>query len=189
MVYRFKMTSGRKDGFYREYALYPDNTLYDFHRHIQDDLDFDEAQMAAFYTSDVKWNKHKQHALFDMGDGAMDSIVLENLIDEGITYLVYTFDFYNNRSLFIEFIGEEEQERRKSYPLTVDAKGTPPDQLVDRPVTEAALIENLLPKNDKKSVDDEDDFDDFDDDEEEEIDNDDELDDGDLDMLSETNEV
>ena len=192
MVYRFKMITGRKDGFYREYELGTDSTLYDFHRYIQDDLDFDEAQMAAFYTSDIDWNKYKQFALFDMGDGAMDSIVIEDLKAENIDYLVYTFDFFNNRSFLIEFIGEAEAEHREHYPRTADGKGNPPDQLVDRPVQEPLPIDDLLLKNGKKNKQVEEDaeeelYEDSDGDNNE--DDNDFIDDNDLDMLSETDDV
>lgn len=192
MIYKFKMTTGRKDGFYREYELKLSDTLYDFHRHIQNDLDFDDAQMAAFYTSNANWEEHKQYALFDMGNGAMDTILLESLITENIKYLVYTFDFYNNRSFLIEFIGETEPERREHYPRTSDGKGNPPDQLIDRPVNEPLPLDDLLVKSEPKkevAIDDEDsideeDFDDNDEDNDEEV-----LDDSDLEMLSETQEL
>ena len=187
MIYKFKMITGRKDGFQREYEIYSDSTLYDLHRHIQDDLDFDEAQMAAFYTSDPNWKEYTQYALFDMGNGAMDSIVLEDLINNKIKHLVYTFDFFNNRSLLLEFLGEAEPEARRGYPQTTESKGNPPDQIIDRPVTEPLLVED--PLWNKKNVPDpvDDDFDNEEDSDEDDDDN--ALDDSDLDMLSESDDV
>jgi hypothetical protein len=184
------MTTGRKDGFFREYEIEQNDTLYEFHRHIQDDVDFDEAQMAAFYTSDANRNKHTQYALFDMGDGAMDTIMLEDLINNKINYLIYTFDFFNNRSFLIEFIGEIDAICRERYPRTVDGKGNPPDQLIDRPVQEPLPIDDEIANinNKKKSkaskelAEEE-----YDEDNEEKYN--DILDDEDLGMLSETNEV
>lgn len=190
MIYHFRLVTGRKDFFLREYHLLSTDTLYDFHRFIQNDLDFDDSQMAAFFAVDKKGKQH-QYSLFDTGDGAMDTIVIEQLVKGKYGLLMYTFDFFHNRSLTIEFLGEVERLSRKSYPLVVEAKGESPDQFEERPLPDP--IPELKPDLDDQSESDADD-DDLDDDDDDELEddngeNEDGYDASDLDFLEEVQEV
>jgi hypothetical protein len=70
--------------------------------------------------------------VFDMGHGAMDTVTLENLRNKGMEKLLYTFDFFNDRSLYIEFMGEIEAEYKVYYPLVVQSKGNAPGQFFEK---------------------------------------------------------
>ncbi len=115
-VYRYKLSFDKFPSFLREYEVKATNTLYQLHRCIQNDLDFDEAQLSVFYSSDKGWNKNRTYPLFDMGEGAMDMITIEMLMEQGIQRLLYTFDLYNDRSFKLELIGEEDEQRLTTYP-------------------------------------------------------------------------
>lgn len=181
MIYHFRLTTGRKDFFLREYHLLSTDTLYDFHRFIQSDLDFDDSQMAAFFAVDKK-GKQRQYSLFDTGDGAMDAVQIAQVIKGKFVQLRYMFDFFHNRSLIIELLGEVERLPRKSYPLVVEAKGDSPDQFEEKPLPD--IIPDIKPDVD-------DDFEMEEDNSEDEENND--MEDGyditDLDLFDETKEV
>lgn len=166
-VYRYKLSFDKFPSFLREYEVKDTNTLYQLHRCIQNDLDFDEAQLSVFYSSDKNWGKNHTYPLFDMGEGSMDMITAEILMEQGIQRLLYTFDLYNDRSFKLELLGEEEEQRLTTYPRVVVSKNDPPDQLIDNePVAELPFM------NDPSSptpVDDED-LEDFDDEDEEDDD-------------------
>lgn len=170
VVFRYKLSFDKFPSFLREYEVKGSNTLYQLHRCIQNDLDFDEAQLSAFYSSDKNWNKHRTYSLFDMGDGSMDMITIDELIKQKVSYLLYTFDLYNNRSFKLELIGEEAEQRLTTYPRVVVSKNDPPDQLIDNePLADLPFASD---PNNPPPVDDEDleDLeDDEDDDEEDDI--------------------
>ena len=166
-VHRYKLSFDKFPLFLREYEVKDSNTLYQLHRCIQNDLDFDEAQLSVFYSSDKSWNKNNTYPLFDMGEGSMDMITIEMLLSQNIQQLLYTFDLYNDRSFKLELVGEEEEQRFTTYPRVIVSKNDPPDQLIDNePVAELPFM------NDPSSpppVDDED-LEDLDDDDDEEED-------------------
>ena len=135
-IYSFQVTTGRKDGFLRIYHVRDTATLYDFRRFIENDLDFDDSQPGVFWCLNTNGNKTKQYSLFDTGDGAMDTVTIKKLYDDGIMMMLYTFDFYNNRSLIIEFTGTPDIQPRKSYPLIFESKGEAPGQFEEKPVEE-----------------------------------------------------
>ena len=160
-VYRFRLTFDKYPQFMREYEIEDINTLYALHRCIQNDLDFDEAQLAVFFTSDELWEKCKAYPLFDMGEGAMDMITFEQLFTEGVSRLLYVFDLYNDRAFKLEFVEEVEPSRLASYPNVAMAKNDPPDQLIDsNPPAAMPFIEG---EGSESFIDDEEDSEDDDD--------------------------
>lgn len=166
-VFRYKLSFEKFPSFLREYEVKESNTLYQLHRCIQNDLDFDEAQLSVFYSSDKNWNKNHTYPLFDMGEGSMDMITIGMLTEKKVSRLLYTFDLYNDRSFKLELMGEGEELKLTSYPRVVVSKNDPPDQLLDNePVAELPFIND---PSTPPSPDDED-LEDFDDDDEEEDD-------------------
>ncbi|MDR1983875.1 MAG: plasmid pRiA4b ORF-3 family protein [Prevotellaceae bacterium] len=127
-IYKYKLTIESNKNFVRECEIEDDSTLYDLHRYIQNELDFDDAQLAMFFISNQKWERIKSIPAFDLGNGSMDSVVISDLVDDGENNLLYVFDMFNNRHLQIEFMSEVEETYRTTYPRTVASKGNPPNQ-------------------------------------------------------------
>ncbi|MDR0661425.1 MAG: plasmid pRiA4b ORF-3 family protein [Prevotellaceae bacterium] len=159
-VFRCKLSFDKFPSFLREYEVKDTNTLYQLHRCIQNDLDFDEAQLSVFYSSDKGWNKHRTYPLFDMGEGSMDMITIEMLIGQKVDHLLYTFDLYNDRSFKLELLGEDDEQRLTTYPRVVVSENDPPDQLIDnKPVAELPFLNDPTapPTPDERDDDEEDD--------------------------------
>jgi hypothetical protein len=150
MIYSFIIKTTNKN-FLREYHIPSEFSLYDFKRFIVDELDFDDSQQSVFFLLDDNGKKLESYSLFDMGDGAMDAVTLDNLNNKGMRNLLYTFDFFNDRSLSIEFQGEIEVEPRVYYPIVFFSKGNAPGQFVEK-------IEDDI--NDEMLMDDDEDEDD-----------------------------
>ncbi len=161
-IYKFRLTYDKFPNFAREYEVSEGNTLYDLHRFIQNDLDFDEAQLSVFHTANDTWQPKQSYPLFDLGDGSMDMITIEFLVRKKEDKLLYTFDLFNNRVFKLELLGESELTRLAVYPRLVMAKSDPPDQLIDNDP-----VDNLPFAGDPSTVEDVD-FDDEEDDEESE---------------------
>lgn len=169
-VYRYKLSFDKFPTFLREYEVKGTNTLYQLHRCIQNDLDFDEAQLSVFYSSDKNWGKKHTYPLFDMGEGSMDMITVSMLVEKNIKQLLYTFDLYNDRSFKLELLEESDEQRLVTYPRVVVSRNDPPDQLIDNePIAELPFL------NDPTAQPSADDLEDFDDDEDDDEEDDDEV--------------
>jgi hypothetical protein len=151
----------------REYHIPSEYSLFDFKRFIASELDFDDSQQSVFFLLDKNGKKIESYSLFDMGYGAMDTVSLYDLQNKGMEKLLYTFDFFNDRSLYIEFRGETDELPRVYYPAVVQSKGDAPGQFVEKIEDN---IEDKMPAN----------SDDDDDDNNDDTDDDDNNDDADL---------
>ena len=132
MVYKFVVLSDEDESFVREFEFLDSHTLLDFHNLIQDELEFDKSQMASFFMATDSWEKEEEFTLFDMGTGSstMEVAVLEDIIFRKNQKLLYVFDFFNERSLFVEYTGESKEKDGREYPSCTNSKGIPPKQVV-----------------------------------------------------------
>ncbi|MCU0409493.1 MAG: plasmid pRiA4b ORF-3 family protein [Bacteroidales bacterium] len=132
MVYKFVLLSDEDESFVREFEFLETHTLMDFHNLIQDELEFDKSQMASFFLATDNWEKEEEFTLFDMGTGSstMETAILEDIIFRKNQKLLYVFDFFNDRGLFIEYTGEAAEIDDREYPICTNSKGIPPKQVV-----------------------------------------------------------
>ena len=132
MVYKFVVLSDEDESFVREFEFLETHTLMDFHNLIQDELEFDKSQLASFYIATDNWEKEEEFTLFDMGTGSstMEVAVLEDIIFRKNQKLLYVFDFFNERALFVEFTGEAKEVHGRELPTCTNSKGVPPKQVV-----------------------------------------------------------
>jgi len=132
MVYKFVVLSDEDESFVREFEFLDTHTLIDFHNLIQDELEFDKSQLASFFMATDNWEKEEEFTLFDMGTGSstMDTAVLEDIIFRKNHKLLYVFDFFNDRALFIEYTGEAKEVEGRELPNCTNSKGIPPKQVI-----------------------------------------------------------
>ena len=99
---------------------------------MQEELEFDKSQMASFFLASDNWEKEEEFTLFDMGSGSstMDDAILEDIIFRKNQKLLYIFDFFNERGLFIEYTGETDEIDGREYPVCTNSKGIPPKQII-----------------------------------------------------------
>jgi hypothetical protein len=131
MVCRYKATIEGNKIFMREYEIKENTTLYVLHIYLQNDLGFAPDQMVMFRGLD-KTNKVKgEYGLFDLGDGSMDRVTLGKTLSKGEIKLQYVYDLYSDRFLILEYLSEEEELARRSYPRLTAERGKNPDQFSD----------------------------------------------------------
>jgi hypothetical protein len=149
MVYKFVVLSDEDESFIREFEFLDSNTLLDFHNLIQDELEFDKSQMASFFMTTDNWEKEEEFTLFDMGAGSstMDTALLEDVIFRKNQKLLYVFDFFNERSLFLEYTGEAKEIDGREYPSCTNSKGVSPKQVVFGGSV-SKLYNNIIVSND-----------------------------------------
>ncbi|HUW93175.1 MAG TPA: hypothetical protein VMV74_08420 [Bacteroidales bacterium] len=167
MVYRFVVLFDEDEAFAREFEFLDSQTLMDFHNAIQEELEFDKSQIASFYMSTDNWEKEEEFTLFDMGAGSstMDNAVLEEVIFKKNQKLLYVFDFFNERALFIEYVGESEEIDGKEYPNCSTSKGLPPKQVTFGGVSRKKYNNLVVADEDEEEVVDDEIFFDSDDEE------------------------
>ncbi len=132
MVYKFVVISGEDDAFLREFEILEDNTLLDFHNALQEELEYDRSQMATFFTASDRWEKEEEFTLFDMGSATtvMEDVIIDDIILNDNQKLLYVFDLFNERALFMECVGTTEEVDERDYPACTNSQGEAPPQVV-----------------------------------------------------------
>ena len=132
MIYKFVVISGEEESFIREFELDENNTLLEFHLVIQEELEYDNSQMATFFTTTDNWEKEEGFTLIDMGSNTtiMEDIIIDDVIINENQKLIYIFDLFNERALFIEFVGETDEIEGREYPICIQSHGLPPKQIL-----------------------------------------------------------
>ena len=156
MVYKFVVLSDEDESFVREFEFLENHTLMDFHNLLQEELEFDKSQMASFYLATDNWEKEEEFTLFDMGTGSstMDDAVLEDIIFRKNQKLLYVFDFFNERALFVEYTGEAEEVDSREYPVCTNSKGIPPKQVVFGSTARKNFSSFVVTDDDEDDIDD-----------------------------------
>lgn len=167
MVYRFVVLSDEDEAFVREFEFLESHSLLDFHNAIQEELEFDRSQIASFYMATDSWEKEEEFTLFDMGAGSstMENAILEDVIFRKNQKLLYVFDFFNDRALFIEYVGESKEIDEREYPLCTNSKGLPPKQVTFGGVSRKKYNNLIVTEDEEEEVVDDEIFFDSEDDE------------------------
>ena len=177
MVYRFRATIPESKIFFRVYEIKGEMTLFRFNSFITDDLGFSPDQMVLFEGYDEKGEFRSEYGLFDMGDGAMDTVTFDKVVRKGETELHFLFDMRNGRFIKLVLEGEADFSPMRSYPALVEEKGQNPDQFRAR-FEEEPAVPALRQQRGTVQDDDPDDAEDLDDPGDDDEDSDDEIFDG-----------
>lgn len=143
MIYKFKIVSQESQNFQLEVALDEEHTFFDFHTIIQKSVGFESHQLASFFISDERWKKLVEISMLDLGiNGAaffiMQKTMLRDLLNKKGQQLIYTFDFLNDRSFFIELTGII-MERNLNEPFVALKNGDAPVQVFGEELAEQNL--------------------------------------------------
>ena len=153
MICKFRILSDEHADFARELIVESDQTFLEFHNCIQENLGFDPMQLASFYLTNNAWEKSLQITLMDMmdeeGDHKLimeDTKVGEHLKEVG-QRMLYVFDFFSERSFFIELTEILKVSTSTSLPKVVYEAGDPPAQIdlgLDLPMGDDPLGDDPL---------------------------------------------
>jgi len=131
MIYYFRILSNESDDFLFDIAISSDAKFVDLHHFIQQQLNFDPAQMTSFFITDQKWQKENEITLIDMMTGddssdVMDQVYLKDLLNKPKQRLLYAFDLFAERVLFMEITDISNGTLKEA--TCVRLEGTPPPQ-------------------------------------------------------------
>jgi len=133
MIYKFRFLSGENDNFVRDIEIESDKTFFDLHQAIQDSLGYSEGMLASFFLATDCWHKGQEFTLEKMDDErlAMQDIRLEDYLEKEKQKLLYVFDYFNERALFVEFVAKEEFKENVLYPICTRSEGEAPPQFIE----------------------------------------------------------
>ena len=139
MIYRFRviLDNDTEDDIFRDLEIRQTDTLEDLHNIITQAFGFDGSEMASFYLSDEKWNQGEEISLFEMGENAneamlMREIILEDILNEDQTRLIYIYDFLNMWTFFVELAEIVEEASGTDYPNLMFAHGQIPEDAPEK---------------------------------------------------------
>jgi len=139
MIYRFRiiLDHDTDDDIFRDIEIRKTDSLEDLHNSITQSFGFDGTEMASFYISDDKWSQGEEISLFDMSEGSsgvrlMNETIIEDVVDESKTNLIYIYDFLNMWTFLIE-LGEIVGEAQGTdYPNLMFVHGQIPTEAPDK---------------------------------------------------------
>ena len=108
MVFNFRLVSDEIENFKREIQISSEATCYDLKEAICESVGYDKNEMCSFFLCDKGWEKEKEITVEDMGTDSdvdayiMDECVLSDYIDDEGQRLMFTYDYLNDRSFFLE---------------------------------------------------------------------------------------
>lgn len=127
MIYSFRVTLPGIKGFFRVYHLSADNTLYSFHKQMRADMEFPQDQLILFkaFAGDGE-TVIARYGLFDLGNGAVDDITIEQVVEKHIASFTYFYDVTNKKSVIISYEGVVENSTAATLPFLAEVKGPNP---------------------------------------------------------------
>ena len=133
MIYKFKILSEEDDKFFMDVEILSEQTFYDFHNFIQEELEYDSSFLAKFFIANHNLQRKQEIPLIIDKKSAkniltMDKAVLANFIKDAHQKLIYLFDILNNRTFFIELVETISDSASRYYPICTDFGGEIPQQ-------------------------------------------------------------
>lgn len=137
MIYRFRVILDSYDDVLRDIEIEDKANLEDFHNAITQAFGFGGQEIASFYTSNDLWEQQEEIALFDMseegkGIRVMSETILEDVVSDKETKLIYIYDFLNMWTFLVELADIGESVVGMIYPNLMFALGEIPDEAPER---------------------------------------------------------
>lgn len=181
-IYKFRILSDEKEDFIRDIEIKSTQTFESFHYAIIESIEFAGNELASFFICDRKWNKTKEITLIDMKieidekeknddfddeeevkivyqTSIMKDSKINQFIEDPHQRMVWEYDFFNLRTLYIELL--------KIVPA-IDGIDYPRCTLKKENILEHPEIINLIPEldddeliDDIESIENEPNFDEF----------------------------
>lgn len=147
MIFQFRILSDEVEDFLLDVEVPYDMNMLDFHELLLHDLGYNPCEIASFFLSDVEWEKLQEFTLIDMGTTPSDfkyevceechppipmkNVTLGEVVRAKFDRMVYVFDQFTERQLYIELLRSLPSDPERTYPRIVDRQGVAPKQFLD----------------------------------------------------------
>jgi len=139
MIYRFRviLDNDTEDDVFRDIEIRETDTMEDLHNVLTQSFGFDGMEMASFYVSDNQWNQGEEIAMMDMSEAdndvkMMSSTIINSIIHEASTRLIYVYDFLNMWTFYVELGEIIEEAVGTDYPNLMFVHGQIPDEAPEK---------------------------------------------------------
>ena len=134
MICILEISSSEAPDFRRLIHIDSEKTFEDLNLIIQNTCRFDYSQLASFFLTDDLWRKSIEITSLDSGKStpmliSMRTTKLDQYLSETGQKLIYVFDFFNERFLFIE-LKEKIMKTDLQEPFVAYEKGDAPAQFL-----------------------------------------------------------
>jgi hypothetical protein len=136
VIYRFLILSDEVENFKREIKIDADATFYDLYKAIIDCTGYSDKEMASFVLCDDNWRKEMEITLVKMDTSSdedsysMEECVLSDYLEEEKQKLMFVFDYFTERALYME-LSEIIPWKKLKQPLCTLSKGEAPPQITN----------------------------------------------------------
>jgi hypothetical protein len=136
VIYRFLIVSDEVENFKREIKIDADATFYDLYKAIIDCTGYSDKEMASFVLCDDNWRKEMEITLVKMDTSSdedsysMEECVLSDYLEEEKQKLMFVFDYFTERALYME-LSEIIPGKKLKQPLCTLSKGEAPPQITN----------------------------------------------------------
>ncbi|MEA4917420.1 IS1096 element passenger TnpR family protein [Proteiniphilum sp.] len=136
MIFKFLILSDEVENFKREIKIDSDNTFLDFYNAIIECTGFSNKEMASFFLCDNKWRKKQEITLVEMDTYSdedsyiMEECVLSDYLEDEKQKMMFVFDYFNERALFIE-LSELIPGKNLKTPVCTLSMGEAPNQIAE----------------------------------------------------------
>ena len=138
MIYRFRaiLDHENKEDIFRDIEIRKTDTFEDLHNVLTQSFGFDGSEMASFYVSNDDWHQGQEIALFDIGHNEdirmMNETIIEDVLDEDNTKLIYIYDFLNMWTFLVELGEIVEEAQGTDYPNLLFVCGQVPSEAPEK---------------------------------------------------------
>ncbi len=135
MILRYKASIPGNKLFYREYEFRGEMKLFALNTFLQNELGFAPDQMIVFESIDATDKVIHEYGLFDisgLSSETIDTVTIEKTLARKERLLRYVYNLTHHRFILLEYLSEEEETPRASYPRVIQEKGPNPDQFSDK---------------------------------------------------------
>lgn len=128
MIATYKITLLGKKGFFREYEIGGEMSLYVFHKQMVLDMSLPRDCRILFKGFSEDGEVVARYALRDIGSGSVDNISIADTINSGVTSFTYFYDADSRKSLNIELVKiDENSQFTHMSPDLIGSKGPEPE--------------------------------------------------------------
>jgi hypothetical protein len=164
-ILTLRILSSENSKFIRDIDILDEKRFYDLHLGIPTACDYDYSQMTSFYISNKKWEKLQEISMvrMDEDDKNAPELMKDTLLKKYLTKkgqrLLYLFDFFSVRMLFIEVVKVRTmtaKEAKLNYPRCILSEGKAPPALIvdDYGIDPDAEDDDLLNSGGVENIDD-----------------------------------
>jgi len=137
MIYRFRVVldNDTDEDVFRDIEIRETDTLEDLHNCISQSFGFDGVEISSFYLSDDNWNEGEEITMFDTeepGVRNMVSTLINEVVHEAQTKLIYVYDFLYMWTFFVELAEIVEEAEGTNYPNLMFVHGQIPESAPEK---------------------------------------------------------